>query len=93
MSIRRRPEPSLLIASTLLVPGYVDEQEVRKIARTIVGVDPGIPYSLLAYYPHFYLDDLPLTSRDEAERCEAAARDEGLWNVRIGNTHLLREAA
>jgi pyruvate formate lyase activating enzyme len=91
-SVGQRPEPPLLIASTLVVPGYIDEEEVRSIARFIAGVDPGIPYSLLAFYPHFYLSDLPLTSRDLAERCAAAAREAGLRNVRIGNVHLLREA-
>jgi pyruvate formate lyase activating enzyme len=87
--IASRPIPPLLIASTLLVPGYVDEEEVRSIARSIARVNPDIPYSLLAFYPHFYLSDLPLTSRASAEGCAAAAREEGLSNVRIGNIHLL----
>ena len=91
-SVSRRPEPPLLIASTLLVPGYIDEEEVRSIARIIAEVDPNIPYSLLAIYPHFYMSDMPLTSRAVAERCEAVAREEGLRNVRIGNAHLLQES-
>jgi pyruvate formate lyase activating enzyme len=72
------------------VPGYIDEEEVRSISRFIAKVSPGIPYSLLAFYPHFYLSDLPLFSRALAEECAAAAREEGLTNVRIGNIHLLR---
>ena len=44
-----RPDPPLLVASTLLVPGYIDEEEVGKIARFIASVDPAIPYSLLAF--------------------------------------------
>ncbi len=89
-SIGLRPEPPLLVASTLLVPGYIDAQEVRNIARIIAAVDPGIPYSLLAFYPHFFLSDLPFTSRAVAEECMAAARDEGLGDVKLGNTHLLQ---
>jgi pyruvate formate lyase activating enzyme len=89
-SVNQRPVPPLLIASTLLVPGYIDEDEVRSIARFIAGVDPGIPYSLLVFYPHFYLSDLPLFPRALAERCSDAAREAGLRNVRIGNTHLLQ---
>lgn len=88
--IAERPEPPLLIASTLLVPGYVDEDEVRSIARFIAGIDPSIPYSLLGFYPHFYLSDLPLFTRERAERCLAAAREEGLSRVRLGNVHLLQ---
>jgi pyruvate formate lyase activating enzyme len=87
--IKLRPVPPLLIASTLLVPGYVDEDEVRSIARFIASVNPEIPYSLLAFYPHFYMPDLPLTSRNLAMSCLEAAQEEGLQNVRIGNLHLL----
>ena len=52
------PVPPLLIASTLLVPGYVNENEVGGIARFIASINPDIPYSLLAYCPHFYMSDL-----------------------------------
>ncbi|MCL5421817.1 MAG: radical SAM protein [Nitrospirae bacterium] len=87
--IRLRPIPPLVIASTLLVPGYIDEIEIRRISRFIVSVDPYIPYSMLAFHPHFYMSDLPLTRKTLAERCLEAAKDEGLKNVRIGNVNLL----
>lgn len=87
--IKERPVPPLLIASTLLVPGYIDEEEVRIIARFISSVSPDIPYSLLAFYPHFYMSDMPLTSRALAERCLEVAHQEGVKNVRLGNVHLL----
>ncbi|MBW2193690.1 MAG: radical SAM protein, partial [Deltaproteobacteria bacterium] len=64
--VEQRPEPPFLIASTLLVPGYVDEHEVAAIARFISDLNPDIPYSLLAFYPQFYLNDLPTTSRSHA---------------------------
>jgi pyruvate formate lyase activating enzyme len=88
--IKDRPSPPLLIASTLLIPGYIDEEEVRNISRFIASLDRNIPYALLGFYPHFYMSDLPLTSRDFAFRCLKIAQDEGLKNVRIGNLHLLR---
>jgi pyruvate formate lyase activating enzyme len=87
---KKRPEPPLLIASTLLVPGYVDEPEVVEIARFISDLSPDIPYSLLAFYPQFYLNDLPTTSKSHALRCKAAAENAGLRRVHIGNLHLLR---
>lgn len=86
---RRRPEPPLLVASTLLVPGYVETEEVGRLAGFIAGLDPDIPYALLAFYPSFYLDDLPTTSRGQAEAALAAARARGLRRVRLGNVHLL----
>ena len=87
----QRPMPPLLIASTLLVPGYVDEPEVAEIAGFISSLNPEIPYSLLAFYPQFYLNDLPTTSRSHALRCKAAAEKTGLQNVRVGNVHLLAD--
>jgi pyruvate formate lyase activating enzyme len=88
--ITRRPEPPFLIASTLLVPGYIDEREVEGIAGFIAGLNPEIPYSLLAFYPHFCLKDLPTTSRTDALRCREVAESAGLKHVHIGNVHLLR---
>ena len=87
--IKKRPEPPFLIASTLLVPGYTDEVEVAGIAAYLAELDPEIPYSLLAFYPHFYLHDLPTTSRHHAQRCKEIAERAGLKNVHIGNVHLL----
>ena len=84
-----RPVPPLLIASTLLVPGYIDEDEISSIAKFIASINPEIPYSLLGFYPHFYMSDLPVASKSLAQRCLIAAQEGGLKNVRIGNAHLL----
>lgn len=87
-----RPEPPFLIASTLLIPGYVDEEEISRIAQYIASLNPDIPYSLLGFSPHFYMKDLPTTSKDHVKKCLAAAQQAGLRNVRIGNRHLLGDA-
>jgi pyruvate formate lyase activating enzyme len=84
-----RPKTPLVIASTLLVPGYVDAEEVGRIARFIASIHPGIPYSLLGFAPHFFICDLPRTSVGHALEAEQAARAAGLTNVHIGNRHLL----
>jgi len=88
-SIAQRPDPPPLIAATLLVPGYVDADQVGKIASFIAQLDPSIPYSLLAFHPDFEMTDLPVTSRQQAEECFEAAKTAGLSRVRIGNMHLL----
>lgn len=84
-----RPEAPLLIASTLMVPGYIDAQEIRHIAEFIQSLNPDIPYSLLAFHPAYKMTDLTATSRDQAQECLEAARQAGLKRVRVGNTHLL----
>ncbi len=84
-----REEPPFLVASTLLVPGYVEKEEVGALARFIARFSPHIPYSLLAFYPCHLLYDLPTTSRRQAEECREAALEAGLTRVRLGNVHLL----
>jgi pyruvate formate lyase activating enzyme len=71
------------------VPGYIDESEVRGLAGFIASLSPDIPYNLLAFYPRFYMRDMPLTTKAFAVACLRAAQEEGLKNVRLGNVHLL----
>ncbi len=86
---RMRPEPPFLIASTLLVPGYVDYEEIRGLASFISSLDPSIPWTLLAFHPDFHMRDLPTTPRTYALKCLEIAREAGMRNVHIGNVHLL----
>jgi pyruvate formate lyase activating enzyme len=88
--VGKRGEPPLLIASTLLIPGYIDEEEVRQTSRWIASLDPTIPYALLAFYPQFFFNDLPVTSKEFALRCKEIAETEGLQRVRTGNLQLLQ---
>jgi pyruvate formate lyase activating enzyme len=85
---KKRSELPLLTASTLLVPGYVDAEEIRGLASFIAEIDPRIPYTLLAFSPQYMMTDLPTTSQDLAYQCHAVAKKH-LENVRIGNTWLL----
>ncbi|MDR7587770.1 MAG: radical SAM protein [Armatimonadota bacterium] len=84
-----RPDPPLVVASTLLVPGYVDADEVHQIARFIAGFNRDIPLVLLGFAPNFFMPDLPPTSVRHADDAVAAARAAGLTTVRVGNRHLL----
>ncbi len=84
-----RPEVPLVCASTLLVPGYVDLEEIHGLARFIARLNPAIPYSLLGFYPQFYLHDLPITTQDFAFKAQKTAKEAGLQNVHLGNVHLL----
>ena len=85
-----RPKPPPLVASTLLVPGYIDAQEVKAIALFVAGLDASIPYALLGFHGDFLMTDLPATSWKQAESCLEAAKSAGLKRVRIGNIHILR---
>lgn len=71
------------------MPGYIEADQVKKLATFIAELDERIPYALLAFAPNFYLGDLPCTSIRQAQEAEAAAHQAGLINVRVGNRHLL----
>ncbi len=88
---RDRPEVPLLTATTLLVPGYIDADEVEKIARFIASIDRNIPYSLLVFHPDFRMKDLPITPRKEAYKALERAK-KYLRNVYLGNRFLLNMA-
>jgi pyruvate formate lyase activating enzyme len=84
-----RPDPPLLIASTLLVPGYVGEKEVGQLASFIARCSPDIPYALLAFAPQFCMEDFPTSSAEQVEACLDAAMRAGLRRVHLGNRHLV----
>jgi pyruvate formate lyase activating enzyme len=85
---KKRKELPVLCASTLLVPGYIDAEEVENIARLVSEIDPDVPYTLLAFYPCYVMNDLSTTSRKQALECQKVA-EKHLKSVRIGNIHLL----
>jgi len=83
-----RVEVPLLMATTLLVPGYVDEYEVESIARFLADLNPDIPYSLLVFHPDYAMRDLPVTPPKHVRRCYEVA-SKHLRRVHIGNLTLL----
>lgn len=78
-----------VVASTLLVPGYVTEDEVASIAAFIARINPNIPYVLLGFAPNFFFDNLPTTSIEHAEKALRRCKEVGLKNVSVGNRFLL----
>lgn len=87
--IEKREKPPILIVSTLLIPGYIDEYEIEQMAKFLSSINKNIPWSFLGFYPHFYFNDLPRTSRKQAEMALQIAKDYGMEDVNIGNIHLL----
>lgn len=89
--VSARRKPPLLVVSTLLVPGYIDEYEIDKMTSYIASLNPDIPYVFLAFHPDYMLLDLPTTSSRHAEKAVEIAKSNGLKNIHIGNVFLLRD--
>ncbi|MFX0010318.1 MAG: radical SAM protein [Candidatus Hermodarchaeota archaeon] len=75
-------------ACTLLVPGYVTDEEVGQIANFISEINKEIPYSLLVFHPDYQMNDLPITPRKQAIKCFEIAK-KYLHHVNLGNKFLL----
>jgi pyruvate formate lyase activating enzyme len=78
----------VLNATTLLVPEYVNVDEVEKIALFISEINDEIPYSLLVFYPNFMMVDMPITPLKQVVECYKVAK-KYLKNVYVGNLHLI----
>jgi pyruvate formate lyase activating enzyme len=76
-------------ACTLLVPEYVNKEEVRLISKYISEINNKIPYSLLVFHPDYQMQDLPITPKKQALDCLKIAK-KYLVNVHLGNQFLLR---
>lgn len=90
--MKTRPSPPILLISTLLVPGYIDDYEIDEMTKYISSLNPDIPYVFLAFHPDYLLVDLPTTSNSHASRAVKIARENGLRRVFIGNVFLLRDS-
>jgi pyruvate formate lyase activating enzyme len=84
----KRSEIPVLTATTLLVPGYVDHEEVEHIAQFIATLNKNIPYSLLIFHPAYQMRDLPVTPASQISLCYQVAKKH-LDRVNIGNLNLL----
>jgi pyruvate formate lyase activating enzyme len=60
-----------LVVDSILIPGYIDADEIERIANYVAMKDPGIPFILLPYFPS---GENPWRRPTPEEMDEAAAR-------------------
>lgn len=70
---------------TLYIPGIVETDQHRQIARLIVDVDPTIPTTLLAFFPSYKLKDHRAPTFEEMIESQRVMKGEGVENLRLGN--------
>jgi pyruvate-formate lyase-activating enzyme len=70
---------------SLFIPGWVEENQLVSIARLLAGIDPLIPFTLLAFFPEYLLQDVRPPTVTEMISTYHAVRDAGISNIRIGN--------
>ena len=75
----------VLEVSTVYIPGWVEEDQIRCIAGSLARVDPVTPYAIIAFIPEHELKGVRPPDFREMVGAFEAARDAGLENVRLGN--------
>ncbi|MEM0350641.1 MAG: radical SAM protein [Archaeoglobaceae archaeon] len=75
----------VLEVSTVYIPGWVEEDQIRKIAELLSSVDRKIPYAIIAFIPEYELRNLNPPNFQQMLKAYEVSRDAGLKNVRLGN--------
>lgn len=70
---------------SLHIPGWVESDQIGKIASLLAAVDRGIPFTILAFFPQYKLRSVPSPNLEQMVSAYEAAKAAGLRNVRLGN--------
>ena len=75
----------VLEVSSVYIPGWVETDQIGKIAELLAQVDSDIPYAIVAFFPEHELKHVPSPKFQQMVEAFEAAKDAGLTNVKLGN--------
>jgi pyruvate-formate lyase-activating enzyme len=78
---------------TLYIPGWVELDQIAKIAELIASVDKSIPFTILAFFPEYKLRDVRPPNLYEMIAAYYVAKGKGLENVKLGNIHVFAKSS
>ncbi len=70
---------------SLYIPGWVETEQIKKIAEILARVDRNIPFTILAFFPEYKLTNTPSPTLQQMVEAYLDVIDSGLKNVRLGN--------
>lgn len=70
---------------SLYIPGWVEIDQIGKIAHLLVEVDAHLPFTILAFFPTYKLRDVSSPTLDQMLAAYEVAKAAGLKRVRLGN--------
>ncbi len=73
---------------TLFIPGWVETDQIAAIARLVAALDPELPFTILAFFPAYQMEDTPPPNLGQMIEAHEAVRNAGLSQVRLGNCGL-----
>jgi pyruvate-formate lyase-activating enzyme len=75
----------ILEVLSLYIPGWVETDQIGKIAEILAQIDSSIPFTILAFFPEYQLLKVPSPTFQQMIEAYTTAKDTGLQNVRLGN--------
>jgi putative transposase len=70
---------------TLFIPGWVETDQIKRIARLICQLDEDVPSTILAFFPAFLMVGTPRPTLSQMLEAYNAVKEVGLRNVKLGN--------
>jgi len=70
---------------TLFIPGWVETDQIERIASLICRLDENVPFTILAFFPAFLMVDTPRPTLAQMLEAYNAVKEVGLRNVKLGN--------
>lgn len=70
---------------SLYIPGWVEEDQLKKIAGILSSVDKSIPFTILAFFPEYKMKHVPPPDFNRMLKTYEAVKETGLEQVRLGN--------
>ncbi|MDY7032140.1 MAG: radical SAM protein [Thermodesulfobacteriota bacterium] len=83
MEIRNRG--FVLEVLSLYIPTLVEADELERIAQELMGVDPTIPFTILAFFPEYRMKSFRSPSVEEMVEAYKRTKTAGLRKIRLGN--------
>lgn len=88
-----RKRDFVLEVLSLYIPGVVEAEELGRIAALLAAVDPGIPFTVLAFFPEYRLKEVRAPHVQEMIRAYQQVRAAGLTCIRLGNLGVFARTA
>ncbi len=74
---------------SLYIPTLMEIPQLKKLARLICDIHPGIPFTLLAFFPEYQMKRYKSPKVSDMVAAYNEVKAVGLWNVRLGNTRVV----
>jgi len=75
----------ILEVLTLFIPGWVEDEQIIKILKLLVELNPEIPFTILAFFPSYKMKNVKPPTLFDMIRVYKEVKDIGLKNVKLGN--------